>query len=233
MWGEMKTYLEMDEVQRLEEAATCLRDKVLIRLMGRLGCRVSEALGVAVEDIDFDQGVVVIEHLKVRLDLACPECGARLGKTHSFCPRCGTRVQQPVTQERDHRHRRVLPLDPDTLSLLREYVDRGGPVSSNGRHPLFGVARNTAWHIVQDCARRAGLGPLVNPETGRKRGVSPHRLRDAFATHAVRQDDSGDALRLLQEMLGHRSFNTTARYRKVAGQELRSWYQKLWGNENG
>jgi len=61
--------------------------------------------------------------------------------------------------------------------------------------------------------------------------VSPHRLRDAFAIHAVTQDDSGDGLRLLREHLGHVSFNTTAKYRKVAGEEHRQWYERLWGKE--
>ncbi|GAI21872.1 unnamed protein product, partial [marine sediment metagenome] len=49
--------------------------------------------------------------------------------------------------------------------------------------------------------------------------------------HAIRVDDSGDGLRLLQEQLGHVSFNTTAKYRKVAGEELKEWYQKLWEKE--
>jgi hypothetical protein len=32
----MKTYLEINEVEQLENAATCLRDKLLIRLLARL-----------------------------------------------------------------------------------------------------------------------------------------------------------------------------------------------------
>jgi len=44
----------------------------------------------------------------------------------------------------------------------------------------------------------------------------------------MKLDDSGDGLRMLQEHLGHASFNTTAKYRKVAGEELKDWYQKLW-----
>ena len=61
---------------------------------------------------------------------------------------------------------------------------------------------------------------------------TPHRLRDAFAVNAVKIDDSGDGLRMLQEHLGHQSFNTTAKYRKVAGEELKSWYEKLWEKNN-
>jgi integrase/recombinase XerD len=72
---------------------------------------------------------------------------------------------------------------------------------------------------------------IINPETGKLHNVSPHKLRDAFAVHAVKQDDYGDGLRLLQEQLGHVSFNTTAKYRKVAGEELKDWYDKLWSKE--
>jgi integrase/recombinase XerD len=85
---------------------------------------------------------------------------------------------------------------------------------------------------VRDCAKRSGLPNLVNPETGRVRGTSPHRLRDAFCVYAMKLDNSGDALRVLQEHLGHVSFNTTAKYRKIAGDEHRKWYERLWGESD-
>ena len=115
--------------------------------------------------------------------------------------------------------------------MLREYIKRNGPVSRMGKRLLFDISRHRAWQIVKDCARRARLPRLVNAETGKTHNVSPHRLRDAFAVHAVKLDDSGDGLRLLQEHLGHVSFNTTAKYRKVAGEELKGWYGKLWKEE--
>jgi integrase/recombinase XerD len=49
---------------------------------------------------------------------------------------------------------------------------------------------------------------------------------------AVQQDDSTDSIRMLQEWLGHSSIATTMRYRKVAGQELQEWYQRLWDNRD-
>ena len=133
-----------------------------------------------------------------------------------------------LPKEEEHRRQRVLPIDSQTLGMLREYIERGGPVVRDGKRLIFGINRHRAWQIIRECAERAGLPDLVNPETGKRRGVSPHRLRDCFAVHAMKIDDSGDGLRLLQEQLGHASFNTTARYRKVAGEELREWYQKLW-----
>ena len=223
-----KAYLEPDEIKLLETATTNLRDRLLVRLLFHLGCRVSEALALKVEDINFEQGMVTIEHLKARVKLCCPKCGARLGKSHTYCPNCGIRVEKVVAEEKEHRRLRTLPLDGDTLGMLKDYMSRGGPVSRKGKRLIFGINRHRAWQVVKDCAERARLPKLVNPETGRVHNVSPCCLRSAFAVHAVKLDDSGDGLRLLQEHLGHASFNTTAKYRKVSGREQREWYQKLW-----
>jgi integrase/recombinase XerD len=227
----MKAYLEPSEVKLIEESATCLRDRLLIRLLFRLGSRVSELLGLTIEDVDFDHGSVTIKHLKSRIKLSCPKCRARLGKAHRFCPGCGESVQEVLSQEQEYRRVRTLPLDGNTLEMLRDYVRRGGPICRKGKMVLFGITRHRGWQIIRDLAEKAGLGKLINPETGRVHGVSPHRLRDAFAVHAVKMDDSGDGLRLLQEHLGHASFDTTAKYRKVAGEEHRQWYDKLWSRQ--
>jgi len=227
----MKAYLVIDEAEHLENAATCLRDKLFIRVLARLGCRISEALALEVKDIEFGQGTVTIQHLKSCISLSCAQCGARLGKSQTFCPRCGVKIDKPSTKEREHRKMRTLPIDSDTLDLLKDYIKRGGPVREKDKLLIFGINRHRAWQIIRDCAKTAGLPKLVNPETGKMHNVSPHKLRDAFAVHAMRLDDSGDGLRLLQEQLGHASFNTTAKCRKVAGEELKNWYDRLWNKE--
>ncbi len=224
----MKAYVEPEEIAMMEKAASNLRDKILIRLLFHLGCRVSESLSIKVDDIDFAQSTVTIVHLKRRVKLSCPECGARLGAAHLFCPKCGGKIEKSQTEEQEHRRQRMLPIDGDTLKLLKEYVQRGGPVIHDGKKLIFGINRHRAWQIVRDCAEKAGLPEVVNPETGKSHNVSPHRLRDAFAVMAVKQNDTGDGLRMLQEHLGHQSFNTTAKYRKVSGKEHRDWYDKLW-----
>ena len=173
-----RAYLEPDEIARLEESTANLRDRLLIRLLYRLGCRISEALGLTVQDIDFHQGTVTIQHLKTRLKLSCPHCSSRLGRLHKFCPKCGFEVQEAVARESEHRRLR-------TLAVLKGYIDRGGPVSHGGKQLIFGINRHRAWQIVREGARKAGLGSLQNPETGRPRGISPHRLRDGFAVMAV------------------------------------------------
>ena len=49
-----KAYIEPQDVELLGDVAEYLRDKLLIRLLFHLGCRISEALGIAVSDIDFN-----------------------------------------------------------------------------------------------------------------------------------------------------------------------------------
>lgn len=227
----IRTYLALDQVEQLEEIATNLRDRLLIRLLFRLGCRVSEALAIGVEDIDFSNGTIMIKHLKRRIRYSCPECKTSLAARHRYCPGCGVEITSAQRNEMEYHRQRSLPIDKETLDLLEDYIKRGGAVSRNSKRLILGINRHRAWQIIKERAESVGLPKLLNPETAKLHNVSPHKLRDAFAVHAVKLDDSGDGLRLLQEHLGHQSFNTTAKYRKVAGEEHREWYQRLWEKE--
>ena len=90
------------------------------------------------------------------------------------------------------------------------------------------MGRHRAWQIIGACAEKAGLPKLINMESGKVHGISPHRLRDAFAVHAMKTNDSTEGARLLQVHMGHSSFDTTAKYREVYGDEQQKWYQNLW-----
>lgn len=227
-----EAYLEPEEVETMEAQATNLRDLLIIRMSFRLGCRVSELIGLRPEDVDRAAGGVRIERLKQRLKLHCPACDAPLSRRSHFCPGCGQKVEEAVQRESEKRRVRFLRLDPETMAMLGDYLDH----ATRATELVFPVTRYRVWDIVRECAGRVGLGPLINPDTGRRRGVSPHRLRDAFAVHALKVDDTGEGMRLLQEQLGHERFDTTARYRKVSGAELDEWQRKLWekpGKDSG
>ena len=122
----MQAYLNPEQNEQLEMAATYLRDRLLIRLLRQSGCRISEALGLSTEDIDLVKGEMIILHLKTRVKMLCPDCQARLGRSHSFCPGCGRKVEDAQKQELQCHKQRILPLDNRTLELLREFIERGG-----------------------------------------------------------------------------------------------------------
>ncbi len=150
-----KMYLDFYGLKRLEESCTNLRDKLLIRLLFKLDCRISETLLIKTGDIDFANGNITIIHLKRRIKLFCLACGGRLRMTHAFCPRCGAKIENTHSQEQESRSQHILPIDQDTLKLLKEYINRGGPVDKDGKNLLFGIKRNRAWQIVKQCAEKA------------------------------------------------------------------------------
>ena len=97
----MKTYLDCKDIELIENNTNCLRDRLFIRLLFHLGCRVSEALGLKVSDIDFDRATVTILHLKTRIKISCPKCKASLAKRHQFCPVCGEVVDQFTKRQQE------------------------------------------------------------------------------------------------------------------------------------
>jgi integrase/recombinase XerD len=160
----MKAYIELPDIELMEQVAGCPRDRLLIRLLSRMGCRISEALALKVEDIDFEQGTATIMHLKRSMKISCPQCGIRLGNRHKFCPGCGVKVSKRIRNQQEKRRIRVLPVDEATLVMLQSYINTSP--SHEEKSPIFRINRHRAWQIVRDCARRAGLPSLINPEKG-------------------------------------------------------------------
>ncbi len=69
------------------------------------------------------------------------------------------------------------------------------------------IDRMAVWKMVKQRAKRAGI----------TKNVSPHTLRHSFATHLL---DNGADLRVIQEMMGHASINSTDRYMHISRSHL-------------
>ena len=113
----MKTYLEPKEVDRIEQAAECLRDKLLVRLLAHLGCRVSEALGITVSDIDFEKNIMMTEVLKRR---------QRIKKEAILTPEVTTLLKQYILRNKLKPDDYVFSTHRNTYHALLHGVD---PVS--------------------------------------------------------------------------------------------------------
>lgn len=116
---------------------------------------------------------------------------------------------------------RVVVVGEVALHALRAYLERGRPALARkpGERALllnrFGgrLSDRSARTIVDEWRARAGL-----PEH-----ISPHTLRHSFATHLL---DGGADLRVVQELLGHASLNTTQVYTHVTQAESRRAYDR-------
>lgn len=149
---------------------------------------------------------------------------------------CGIRVSELVglnTGDLDARQsvirvfgkgakERIVPIGNNALRAINSYrqilandcgisQDVNGPLFLNknkGRLSARSVAR-----ILDKLVRACGL---LTP-------VSPHTLRHSFATHML---DAGADLRIVQELLGHKSLSTTQKYTHVSIDRLMETYDK-------
>jgi len=117
---------------------------------------------------------------------------------------------------------RIVPIGRKALYAIEAYRQRlqketgilaaeNAPLFLNknkGRLTARSIAR-----ILEKIARECGL---LTP-------VSPHALRHTFATHML---DAGADLRVVQELLGHKSLSTTQKYTHVSIDKLMEAYDK-------
>jgi integrase/recombinase XerD len=185
--------LTVEEVERLlgekgEKSPVDIRDRALLELLYASGLRISEAVGLDLDEIDLVDALVRV-----------------VGK--------GDRERQvPVGEVAIVWLRRyVAEVRPAWLGKEPAELRHGGPlfVSARGER----LDRRRAWEMLVAAARSAGL----------KDGISPHTLRHSFATHLL---EGGADLRIVQELLGHASINTTQLYTHLTGERIKDVYAR-------
>ncbi len=204
---------QVELVNRLIAAGKNPRDKAFASLLARTGVRVSEAIGLKIDDVDFQSGTLTIVHLKEKSKLKCPHCGGNLGKRHLFCPSCGNKVGKALREKVKHRRQRTIPVDHGTLGLISKYLQWRDRFPYRG--PLvFPFSRQRGWQIIEKIGRRLGI-----------KGLHPHNFRRLLATSWV---NKGLDTKKLQLLLGHTNISTTWRYVDSDFEQLRDECEKLW-----
>ena len=108
------------------------------------------------------------------------------------------------------------------IRALQAYLDVGRPELANGPEPALFLNRSgkrLSARSVQYAVRRYALAAGIPEE------VHPHLLRHSFATHLL---DGGADIRIVQDLLGHTSANTTQIYTHVSRARQAEVTDKAW-----
>ena len=176
-----------------------MRDRALLEILYGTGARISEAVGMDLDDLELDDDDAVGSTVLLR------------GKGSK------ERIVPVGSFARDAVQAYVVRGRPALVSTGSTTVKGGTAKASERAGALFlnarggRLSRQSAWAVIVKAAERAG----VTAE------VSPHTLRHSFATHLI---EGGADVRVVQELLGHASVTTTQVYTLVTVDGLREVY---------
>jgi len=175
------------------------RDRAILELFYASGLRLSELVGLDLEDVNLGARMVRV-----------------LGKGGK--PRLVPFNSSTATALRVYLKDRER-LVARSVSEKSEDAPRALPRRAPRREPLFVNYRGTRLTVrsVDRLVRKYVAA------TSTRIGISPHALRHSFATHLLQR---GADLRSIQEMLGHARLSTTQRYTHVNAAQLLAVYQK-------
>jgi len=202
--------LSIDEVRKVIEAADPPY-RLMFELLYGTGLRMGELLRLRVQDVDFDQRLVMVRAGKGDKDRMTMLPAAMITPLGEHIERVRTLHEQDL---RDGFGEVWLP---DALS--RKYPNAAGefgwqylfPSASLSRDPESGKMRR---HHMHDKTLQSAMKRTVK-RAGIIKPASLHTLRHSFATHLLLQ---GVDIREIQELLGHKSLETTMIYTHVVGQ---------------
>jgi integrase/recombinase XerC len=127
-----------------------------------------------------------------------------------------------ITVRGKGKKERLALLGPEAKTALSRWLDDRGEVLERTAKESPAVFLNkdggrlttrSVGRLLVKYLHTAGLDPRT----------SPHTLRHSFATHML---DAGADIRGVQELLGHKSLNTTQVYTHVTTQRLQTSYNK-------
>jgi integrase/recombinase XerC len=194
-------HLTVDEMEKLLEVPDTTeplgrRDRAILELFYASGLRLSELVGLDLEDVNLSARVVRVMG-KGGKERLVPFNTAAAGSLRTWLKdRAVLLTANPKSQIPKPKSQRRRPEEPLFVNF------RGSRLTGRS------VQRLVARYVAQ-CSTRFG--------------ISPHALRHSFATHLLQR---GADLRAIQELLGHVQLSTTQRYTHVNASQLLDVYRK-------
>ncbi len=191
--------LPLSDVEAILEAAgapgtpLALRDRALLEVLYGTGARISEAVGLDVDDLETETGTEATVLLRGK------------GGKERIVP-VGSYAQEAVSAYLVRGRPALVATSSSGKGVSTGSTTRAGALFLNARGGR--LSRQSAWAVLVKAAERAGV----------TKDVSPHTLRHSFATHLL---DGGADVRVVQELLGHASVTTTQVYTLVTVDILR------------
>jgi integrase/recombinase XerC len=211
--NEMARLLEMPDAS----APLGRRDRAILELFYASGLRLSELVGLDVEDVNLSARVVRVMG-KGAKERIVPFNGATADAVRAWLKdREGLR--SPVSGLRS------APIIASKSGPRARTVDRRLKTGDR-REPLFVNFRGT--RLTGRSVQRLVARYVASCST--RFGISPHALRHSFATHLLQR---GADLRTIQELLGHVELSTTQRYTHVNAAQLIDVYRKAHPRAKG
>ncbi len=211
-------FLQLEGIVQSNPAELLATQKMWQRIPGVLSTRQVEAFLSAPKRSDsyWQRDVAMLEVLYAT--------GCRASEV------CSLRVRDLALDERHLRcegkggKQRMVPIGTRAIAAIRRYcAELRGRLAAKSSHPpeeLFlsrsgrPLDRIQLWRLVKLYAARARIDA----------NISPHSLRHSFATHLLA---GGADLRLVQEMLGHASIQTTQIYTHVEHSRLKRVHRQF------
>ncbi len=184
----MPKFLSIEEVERLLEVKsekasfTLLRNDAILELLYATGLRISELVGLNIEDLNFNERLI-----KVR------------GKG---------------------KKERIVPFSEIAEEKLKKYMKVRAKLALKDTTALFvnRFGKRLTQRYIQKMIKTYKI------LAGIEKDFTPHSLRHSFATHLL---EKGADLRVIQELLGHSSLNTTQRYTHLELKKIIEEYKKF------
>ena len=199
-------HLSIDEMTRLLEMPDVsdplgCRDRAILELFYASGLRLSELVGLDLDDVNLRARMVRVmgKGAKERL---VPFNSATEASLRAWL-----------------KVRAVLRANPNSERSLEGRAPTAQSRKTQSREPVFlnfRGARLTGRSVQRLVARYVA-------SCSTRFGISPHALRHSFATHLL---ERGADLRAIQELLGHVQLSTTQRYTHVNAAQLLDVYRK-------